>query len=423
MGGHSVREQYDVIVVGGGPAGATASGLLSKWGRRVLLLEKEKFPRYHIGESLIPGVMPVIEELGATRVVEELGAIKKYGISLVWGETPEPWTIRFDEVSPHPHAYEVKRAEFDNLLLSHTRRLGTTVIEEANVREALFEGDRCTGVRYSPVHSDDMIDVHAPFIIDASGHAKIMARRFGTVGWHSDLKNLAAWTYFQGGSRYDAQAAGDIVIETAPPGWLWMIPFSDRTCSVGYVAPIEEFAASGLPPAAILHQRIDEGREIKRLLTGAVEVSQVRTAKDWSYTCERMSGPGFVQIGDAAAFIDPLFSTGVMLAMKSASSAARAVNKILDEPDLEVPIRQSYEEEYRAFLDVVISFVRFFYDPSRKIVEYFEEARKLVDPLAQLKAREDFIVIISGIGIDGVHPIIDSVPDSPVISSAATVRP
>lgn len=136
-----------------------------------------------------------------------------------------------------------------------------------------------------------------------------------------------------------------------------------------------------------------------------------------------MSGPGFAQIGDAATFIDPLFSTGVMLAMKSGSSAARAVNNILDKPDLEAPIRQSYEDEYRAFLDVVISFVRFFYDPSKKIVEYFEEARKLVDPLEHLKAREDFIVIVSGIGIDGAHPTMGSVPDAPVISSAATVRP
>lgn len=409
-------DQYDVIVVGGGPAGATASGLLSKWGRRVLLLEKEKFPRYHIGESLVPGVMPVIAELGATQVVEELGAVRKYGITMLWGENPEPWTVRFDEVSSlYPYVYEVKRAEFDNLLLAHTRRLGTTVIEEANVREVLFEGDRCTGVRYSPVHSDDVIDVHAPFIIDASGQAKIMARRFEAVGWHPDLKNLAAWTYFQGGSRYAAQAAGNIVIENRPPGWLWMIPFSDHTCSVGFVAPIEEFTASSLKPAAVLYQRIDEAQEIKRLLTGAVEVSQVRTAKDWSYTCERMSGPGFIQIGDAAAFIDPLFSTGVMLAMRSASSSARAVNIILDEPDLEASIRQSYEDEYRAFLEVVISFVRFFYDPSKKVVEYFEEARKLVDPTEHLKAREDFIVLISG--LVGAYPMMDYVPDVPVTAS------
>lgn len=413
-----MRDHYDVIVVGGGPAGTTVSGLLSKWGRRVLLLEKEKFPRYHIGESLVPGIIPVIEELGATRVVEELGALRKYGISLFWGKGQEYSALRFDEISPFPYAYEVKRAEFDNLLLTHTRRLGTTAIEEANVREVLFDGDRCTGVRYSPVHSDEMIDVHAPFVIDASGQAKILARRFGVVGWHADLKNLAAWTYFQGGKRYPAQAAGNVVVEHKPPGWLWMIPFSDHTCGVGFVAPIAEYAATGLKPAEVLYRCIEEAREVKRLLEGAIEVSQVRTAKDWSYTSERMSGPGFLQVGDAAAFIDPLFSTGVMLAMKSASSAAHAVHKILDEPEQEASIRQSYEDGYRAFLDVVVSFVRFFYDSSKKMVEYFDEARNMIDPMKQLKAREDFMVILSG--LMGTRSILDSVPDAPVISTSAT---
>jgi flavin-dependent dehydrogenase len=293
------------------------------------------------------------------------------------------------------------------VLLAHTRRLGTTVIEEANVREALFEGDRCAGVRYSFLHSDDVIDVHAPFVIDASGQAKIMARRFDAVGWHSDLKNLAAWTYFQGGSCYDGQEAGNILIENRPPGWLWLIPFSDHTC-VGFVAPITKFSASGLKPAAILYQHIDEAQEVKRLLIGAVEVSQVRTAKDWPYTCERMSGPGFVQVGDAAAFIDPLFSTGVMIAMRSASAAARAVNTILDKPDSETSIRQSYEDAYRVFLDTVISFVCFFYDPSKKVGEYFDKARELVDPIEQLKAREDFIILISG--LFATRPLMDYVP-------------
>ncbi len=392
-----MHDQYDVIVVGGGPAGATASGLLSKWGRRVLLLEKEKFPRYHIGESLVPGIMPAIEELGATRVVEELGAMKKYGVSFFWGDDPEPWSIRFAEGSRYSYVYQVKRAEFDNLLLTHTRRLGTTVMEEVNVRAALFEGDRCTGVRYSPLHTDEVIDVHAPFVIAASGQAKIMARHLHTIGWHSDLKNLAAWTYFQGGTRYGGQDEGNILVENTPPGWLWFIPCSDHTCSVGFVAPITEFTASGLRPASMLYQSIDESREVKRLLAGAVEVSQVRTAKDWSYTCERMSGPGFVQIGDAAAFIDPLFSTGVMLAMKSALSAAHGVNKILDEPSLEAQICQAYEDEHRAFLSAVISFVRFFYDPSKKVWEYFEEAHKLVDPAGRAKPREDFVILISGL--------------------------
>jgi flavin-dependent dehydrogenase len=379
------------------------------WGRRVLLLEKEKFPRYHIGESLIPGITPVIQELGATsalEALEPLGAQRKNGVTLIWGPSPEPWTIRFDEIASdapvreagaRPYAYEVKRADFDNMLLTHSRRAGTTVIEEAHVRQPIFEGERCVGVRYTTGSSDEAVDVRAPLVIDASGQAKLMGRRFGSVDWHSDLKNLAVWTYYQGGSRLDGDDAGNIVVEACPPGWLWMIPFSDGTCSVGYVAPSERFATSELLPADLLYRQIGETAQISKLLSGAVEVSQVRTAKDWSYTCERMSGPGFLQVGDAAAFIDPLFSTGVMLALKGGSLAAHAAHRVLDDRDSESRLLESYEKEYHAVLDVVIDFVRFFYDQNKEVEEYFEKARDLIDPADLRKAREDFIVLVSGL--------------------------
>jgi flavin-dependent dehydrogenase len=401
-----VNEQYDVVVIGGGPSGATASALLSMRGRRVLLLEKEKFPRYHIGESLIPGVMPVIKELGATRPLAELGAIGKNGVTLIWGKSPDPWTIRFSEIgsnapaqeaAPRPFAYEVKRAEFDNMLLTHSRRAGTTVIEEANVREAIFDDGRCVGVRYNMAHSTEAQEAYAPVILDASGQSKFMARQFDTVAWHTDLRNLAVWTYFQGGTRYDGEDAGNILVEALPPGWLWMIPFSDNTCSVGFVAPSDEFARLDLSPADLLDKSISETNEISRMLAGARKVAQTRTAKDWSYTCREMSGPGFLQVGDAAAFIDPLFSTGVMLAMKGGSLAARAAHKILDDPAAEARVRQTYEEEYHAVLDVVVSFVRFFYDQNKDVDEYFDKARDLIDPAELRKSREDFIVLVSGL--------------------------
>ncbi|MET8877008.1 NAD(P)/FAD-dependent oxidoreductase [Nocardia sp. NPDC004604] len=401
-----MQNQYDVIVVGGGPAGATASGLLSKRGRRVLLLEKEKFPRYHIGESLIPGIMPVIRELGAEQALADLGAIVKHGVTLIWGANKSPWTIRFDEIeasvktgesAPNPYAYEVKRAEFDNMLLTHSRRLGTTVIEEANVREAIFDGDRCVGVRYNRVPSSEVVEVRAPLVLDASGQTKLLGRRFDNVNWHPDMKNLAVWTYFQGGSRLEGKDAGNIVVEACAPGWLWMIPFSDNTCSVGFVAPGTQFAASDLPPAELLYKNIGEAGEIGRLLAGAVEVSQVRTAKDWSYVCEQVSGPGYLQVGDAAGFIDPLFSTGVMLAMRGGSLAAIAAERVLDAPESEVETLDHYEKEYHSILDIVVTFVRFFYDQNKPVEEYFEKARDLIDPEAERKAREDFIVLISGL--------------------------
>lgn len=401
-----MQNGYDVIVIGGGPAGSTASGLLSKWGRRVLVLEREKFPRYHIGESLVPGCMPVIEELGAREAVEAAGPTKKYGLSLLWGEDPTPWSVDFDEICPHPYAYEVKRAEFDNLLLTNSRQLGSTVIEEATVRDLLFEGERCVGVRYSIGRSEEYVEARARYVIDCSGQAKLLARHLDAVQWHDDLKNLAVWTYFQGGTRYEGRKAGNILVENRPPGWLWMIPFADGSCSVGFVAPTAEFADTGLTPPEVLRQRIAESTEVRRLLGDAVEVAAPRTARDWSYTAGSMGVPGALTAGDAAAFIDPLFSTGVMLAMKGASTCARTVNAILDEPERDAELRAAYEHAYRTFLEAVLSFVRFFYDPSKKVVEYFERARALVDPAEALAAREDFILLISG--LYGMAPVLET---------------
>ena len=399
-----MSETYDAIVVGGGPAGATTAGLLAQRGRRVLLLEKEKFPRYHIGESLIPGVMPIIKELGAQQALADLGATHKRGVTLLWGATPEPWTVRFDElyagvIEPDefdPPSYQVKRAEFDNMLLMHARRLGATVVEEANVKKPVFEGDRCVGVLYSPSHGDEVVEVRAPLVLDASGQAKFIARNRDTVVWHDDLKNLAVWTYFQGGERLQGNDAGNILVEAASPGWLWMIPFSDRTCSVGFVAPSAVFTAAGTTPERFLQEQLAKTQYLSKMLGDATQVAQVRTAKDWSYTSTEMSGPGFLQVGDAAAFIDPLFSTGCMLAMKGGSLAAEAADRILAAPESEPQVRGVYEKEYRAVLDVVLQFVRIFYDQTQKAEEYFEQAQGLVDPQMLYKARQDFIALISG---------------------------
>jgi flavin-dependent dehydrogenase len=392
-----VTSEYDVIVIGGGPAGSTAAGLLAKAGRQVLVLEKEKFPRYHIGESLVPGVIPVLQELEVLDAIERSGYIHKHGTTLRWGAERELWTIHFNEAGPWDYAFEVKRAEFDNDLLNHARLLGATVVEEATVTEPLFEGGRCVGARFTQDKRGGAAEVRAKYVLDASGQARVFGGREKMVRWHEDLRNIAVWTYFQGGERFAGIDRGNILTEYHEDGWVWVIPFADGTCSVGFVSPYQVYSGTRMAPHEYFQAKLRLAPEASRLLAGAVRVASYRTTKDWSYACSRFGGAGYLIAGDAAAFVDPLFSTGVMLAMKGASVAAHTIDRILDDPAGEEQHQLAYERSYRDFFDTVVSFVRYFYDARRQRTEYWARAQELIDPVRELEQRADFIRLISGL--------------------------
>ncbi|MET9341808.1 NAD(P)/FAD-dependent oxidoreductase [Nonomuraea sp. NPDC003804] len=396
--------EHDVIVIGGGPAGASAAGLLARQGIDVLLLEREKFPRYHIGESLITGCVGVLDELGIRERVENHGFIKKYGGSLVWGQDGR-WTFTFVEGKPEfPHAYNVRRADFDALVLTRARELGAKVVEEAIVKEAIVEDDRVVGVRYH-LRGGEEVESRAKLVVDASGQARVLGRSLTEVDWHEDLRNVAVWSYFQNGESLTGDEAGNIFIEHVPGGWFWYIPISDGTHSVGFVTAVEDATASGLELPKLFAAKIGESTHIKRMLESASQVSAFRSARDWSYACDRLTGPGWMLIGDAAAFVDPLFSTGVTLAMLSASAVAKAIPAVLDAPDLEASIFERYEKSYREFLGNIISFVRYFYNAGLDRAAYYEYAQALVDPGKLFFPRKDFVTLISG--LNQLHPIFE----------------
>ncbi len=362
------------------------------------MIEKEQFPRYHIGESLVTGLHSILTELGVSDEIDNAGFRKKYGVTLLWGRNREPWSVDFGEVGTYGHIYQVKRAEFDNLLLRHARQSGAQVIEDANVTDVIFEGDRCVGVHYIVNGSSQVTEIKARMVVDASGQARVLARRLKLVEWHEDLKNVAIWTYFQGHLTYPGRKAGNILVENMPEGWLWFIPFSDNTVSVGWVSPAAEVSTTPMSPPDLLEKKIADSVEVSRMLAPAHRAGRTRTTRDWSYTCRRFRGPGYLLVGDAAAFIDPLFSTGVMLAMKSASAAARTIKAILAEPAREDELTGGYEDAHRKFLDNIISFVRYFYDASKDKEVYWAEAQSLIDPIKAMTARQDFVALISGFG-------------------------
>jgi clorobiocin biosynthesis protein Clo-hal len=407
-------ERWDVIVVGGGPAGSAVSALLARRGYDVLVLEREKFPRYHIGESLVPGILPLLDQLGLGEQIDRFGFVRKNGITLRWGRQREPWTVHFGEVGPIDHAYQVVRSEFDELLLQNARRLGATVREEAEVRGFLFEDGRCVGVRYE--FGGRSHRARARITVDASGQGHLLGRGLGLIEWDEGLRNVATWAYYEGGASFGGPDAGNILVENLPGGWLWTIPLHDGSKSVGFVAPASAVRGRSAASGETLLQAIEASQETDQLLRSARLASGFRTIRDWSYVCRRFHGPGFLLAGDAAGFVDPLFSTGVFLALNGGSRAAEAADRILSGRREEEATGLEYQAAYRSFLDVVFSFVRYFYDASKDKELYWGRARELVDPFGRLTARQDFVYLISGLG--GV-----AVMDLPAVDTAGAGQP
>jgi flavin-dependent dehydrogenase len=394
-------DYYDVIVIGGGPAGSASAGLLAQRGRKVLLLEREKFPRYHIGESFLTGGIPTLNDLGMFQRVEDAAFVKKYGGTFRWGSGDEVWNFRFKDAAKWEYAFQLRRADFDALLLTRARELGVTVVEEASVSDILSDGDRVCGVEYSARWATGKLAARARFVVDASGQAHLLARRFKLLRWHEDLRNMAVWAYFQGCDRYEGTRAGDVVVEHRPDGWFWFIPLMDGTTGVGYVTPIANAGKAGAESARrelaeLFTEQLAQTKEVGRLTAGARQVSDFRTARDWSYSSERLQGPGWALVGDAAAFIDPLMATGITIALRSARGLAAAVDWTLSHPDSTV-VMERYERDYQRFIGQLIEFIMFFYNGSRRKEEYWTKAQDIVDPERQNNNKLDFVTLLSGL--------------------------
>lgn len=398
-------EEFDVVVIGGGPGGSSIAGLLAQQGHKVLVLEKAKFPRYHIGESLITGSMPTIEALGLRERLDRMGYVRKYGGTLLWGKNQGAWDFRFTEASEYEYTFQVRRADFDAVLLGRARELGALVKEEATGQEVLFEGDRAVGVRYLLKGDAEPTTVNSKLVIDATGQQHLLASKLGLVEYHDDLRNIAVWAYFQNCNRYSGTRWGDTLTENRPNGWFWFIPLSDETVSVGYVTPIEEYKKSGLSLEALHARELAAADEITSLTAPATRVSGFRTIKDWSYTSTKFHGPGWALVGDAAAFIDPLLSTGVGLTLRGSLGLFETANLGLRNPDQETALYERYERNYREFLNSLLEFVRFFYDRTKSKEDYWAAAQESIDPKRLRPRKVDFARMLSG--VSGMRDVFD----------------
>jgi flavin-dependent dehydrogenase len=361
-----MEQFYDAAVIGGGPAGSTVATALARAGRSVIVFEKEKFPRFHVGESLLPFTLPIFEELGLAEKIRGAGFQEKYG-AFFWNEQsggtrPVVFAKSWDD--KHPMAYQVKRGDFDQLLLRHSEEAGAFVREETEIREVLFEGGRAVGVVARGRGGDDE-SIRARVVVDASGQTALLSRKLGTRRFDSRLKRAALFAHYEGVPRPAGKQAGDILLPVSDGVWYWIIPFSDGTSSVGAVFdPAIVGGVDGETVEQRFERLIAENARMPELLAGGRRTSKVYGISDYSAASAKLRGDGYVLVGDAATFLDPVFSTGVFLAMATGVSAARAINRAIarhgrvDARDL-----RAYEREANKLIARFRRFVYAFYDP------------------------------------------------------------
>jgi flavin-dependent dehydrogenase len=310
----------DVIVIGGGPAGSTAATLLARRGHSVLLLERERFPRFQVGESLLPYNNDLFERLGVKDQLLSGEFSPKYGAEFVTADGRVGYTFRFDRNLPdarYHRSFQVRRSEFDHLLLRNAAQNGVEVREQTAVTAV-----ELTDASRAVVRTADGGAHEARFVLDASGHGAVLGNRIGEKAPVESLKKIAIFAHFRGVPRAGGRDAGNTVIVVLRDSWFWLIPVTDELMSVGLVVDRDHVARCGMRPEELLARTIAETPYMAERMKDAERTTPVHARKDFSYAMRRMVGPNFALIGDAAGFLDPIFSTGVFMAMKSADIAA-----------------------------------------------------------------------------------------------------
>jgi flavin-dependent dehydrogenase len=326
----------DVVVIGGGPAGSTVSALLAQQGRRVTLFERERFPRFHIGESLIPETYWVLKRLGMLPRMQKSHFVKKYSVQFVNASGKLSAPFYFWDNKPHEcsQTWQVVRSEFDQMMLDNAREHGVEVHEGVRVLDVIFEGERAVGVTLK--HEDGSVHrVGAQVVVDASGQVGLLQNRLRLRVWDPLLNKGAIWTYWQGAYRDAGRDEGaTMVLQTANrQGWFWYIPQHDDTVSVGVVAPFDYLLKGRGKYADTYEEEVERCPAVKQRVSAGRRVTGYFATKDYSYRATRVAGDGWVLVGDAFGFLDPLYSSGVLLALRSGEMAADAIHEGLDKGD------------------------------------------------------------------------------------------
>ncbi|MBI4916363.1 MAG: tryptophan 7-halogenase [Acidobacteria bacterium] len=371
------ERSVDVLILGGGPAGSTAGAMLARAGIEAVIVEGERFPRFHVGESLLPHTVPLLDDLGIHEAVRALPHTRrKEGASFVTHDGSRHVAYWFAEAFPPaiPHAYQVRRDEFDACLLANASALGVEVLEGWKATAPIWEGRRLAGLRIEGQGGEERV-LRARVVLDASGQVAFLANRMGWRFPYAMHRKVAAVSHFRDVWLPDGREAGNITIAVTDGGWFWLIPFADDTVSVGAVMDVARWRQAGTGPEALFSSSVSATPEVGRRLAGATRLLPFSSVQNFSYRVMRLAGDGYCLIGDAAGFLDPIFSTGVFVATTTAASAAEDIIDALgrhgrvDSGDFAptVSVTRSLHRLFFSFIRAYYNphFLAFFFNPSR----------------------------------------------------------
>ncbi len=379
---------YDVIVAGGGPAGAAAATLTADAGHRVLLVERSPAPAFKVGESLMPAAYWILDRMGVLEQMKASAFPKKYSVQFFGPDGTGFTPFYFRDTDPHEcsQTWQVKRSEFDQMLLDNAAAKGAEVRRGVTLKDLRFDGERLTGVEAAANGEGHALACRV--FVDATGQSAFLARKLGLVETDPCLRNVAFYTHFEG-ARLDEgiDAGATLILHTAEKkSWFWFIPQPEGRVSVGVVGPVSHLIDGRVSdPETVFAEELERCPALQPRLEGARRVEPMRVIRDFSYRARRIAGPGWVLAGDAFGFIDPIYSTGVFLALASGEMAADAINDALAAGDLSAERLGAFEQRYREGVDALKKLVYAYYDPRFSFADFVKRyphlRHELVDML------------------------------------------
>ena len=403
----------DVVVIGSGPAGSSVAALLAESGHDVVLLDREHFPRHHVGESLIPAANRILGRLGLIDQLQDSSFVKKYSVQFVGADGQESTPFYFDDFDPLGlgHTWQVVRSSFDRLLVERANELGAEVRTNTQATAVDFHEDTTATVWTRRIRERDgsLRPVRCRVVVDASGQSSFLANRMKLRQIDPRLRNGTIWTWYHNAKRGTGRDEGATIIFSSRghKSWFWYIPLPNNIVSVGCTADTDWMFNNSLSTAEIFTRELSRCPSVAERLTDASQAEPFRTTRDFSYSSSELAGTGWVLVGDAYSFIDPVYSSGVFLALASGEMAATAIHEALETNNTSADQLGNWKQCYDSGVEKFRQLVYAFYDPCFNFADFIRNHPDQRENLTELLVGNVFKPGVSGL-FDGINPMLTS---------------